>query len=1355
MRNIITTICTLAIAILVLAPSASFAAPPPNDNFSSPTILSGFPTTASGTNVDATLGFNEPLPERFGFLATASVWFRWTPTASGPVQINTNGSNFDTILAVWTGSNSGNLIQVGNFTSDQSVVAFNATAGVTYQIAVYGSGYRSVSGLIALNISADTMISGRVTGPNGITPLENIGVTAYRWTGLYWDRQSSGDTNTSGNYTIRGLTGQTYRVEFSDGNGNFISEYYDNATNISSATDIVASAGATVTGINASLANASRISGRVVGPSSTTPLEFIRVTAYRWTGQEWDEQSSTFTADTGNYSIGSLPAGTYRIEFAGTQDYTGEFYNNAANLDSAVDIVVPAVTVVGGINASLANAPRISGRVTGPSNTTPLEDIRVTAYHWTGEEWDWQSSTSTAADGNYTIKGLSAGTYRIEFNGTEDYAGEFYNNAANLDSALDIVLPAASNVGGINASLANASRISGRVTGPSNTTPLEGIGVTAYRWTGQEWDWQSRTSTAADGNYTIKGLRTGTYRIKFEGNNDYASEYYDNAVDLDSALDIVVPAEATVSGINASLANASQISGRLTKTDGTTPLANIFVRAYLRTGQSWSSEWSNSTDSNGNYSIKGLPAGTYRIQFGDDYNENRDYLSEYYNNTADLGSALDIVVPTETNITGIDASLVKASKISGRVTGPDGTAIFESIDVTTYRWTGTSWDRLFPGPLFTSTDANGNYSINGLTAGTYRIGFRSGSGNFASEYYNNTTTLDSATDIIVSAETTITGIDASLENTAEISGRITGPNGAMPLGNISVNAYHWTGQSWSGEWSTTTSSNGNYSIRGLRAGNYRLQFVDSTNENYVQEYYNDASDIDSAIDIVVPAEATVSGIDASLAIASRISGRVTGPGGATPLKSINVLTYRWTGSNWQQNWLSYAYTDANGNYSIGGLLAGTYRVRFKGNGNYLEEFYDDAPTLDSATDIILSAATTINGIDASLANGSRISGKVTGPSGTTPLKDIYVSPYRWTGSDWEYVYQSYAFTDNNGNYSIEGLIPGTYRLQFSSIGNGDHVSEYYSDSANLNSAADIIVTAGTTITGINASLAIASRISGRVTGPGGTTSLEDINVYAYRWTGSDWDYQSNANTDGNGNYSVGGLPAGTYRIEFQSWDNIYAGEYYNNAPTLDSATDIVVATQTTVTGIDASLANAARISGRVTGPNGTNVLKYISVSAYRWTGGQWDYQSSASTDDNGNYSVGGLSAGTYRIEFQSGSGEYAREYYNNALTLDAATDIIVSAETTITGIDATLISNPLNPPTQLPAQLPKNISFHHTGASAFQLRFTGSPGQTYFLQSSPSMHSWNDVSSFICQPGTNTIPLNMNGKSMFWRIRTN
>ncbi len=87
-----------------MAPALLGAAPPINDAFGFPTVLSGFPASVSGTNVDATLEPGEPTPDGWMDSSEASVWFRWTSPTNGSVQIDTLGSDFDTILAVWEGS---------------------------------------------------------------------------------------------------------------------------------------------------------------------------------------------------------------------------------------------------------------------------------------------------------------------------------------------------------------------------------------------------------------------------------------------------------------------------------------------------------------------------------------------------------------------------------------------------------------------------------------------------------------------------------------------------------------------------------------------------------------------------------------------------------------------------------------------------------------------------------------------------------------------------------------------------------------------------------------------------------------------------------------------------------------------------------------------------------------------------------------------------------------------------------------------------------------------------------------------------------------------------------------------------
>jgi hypothetical protein len=127
---------------------------PINDSFSKPTVLTGRGMTWRGTNIGATRELGEPY--HAGVPCSTSVWFTWTATTSGTVSLNTTGSNFDTVLAVYTGTTVSSLTAVAsnddnpNGTTLTSALTFNAVAGTSYRIAV--DGYNGAAGSIVLNL---------------------------------------------------------------------------------------------------------------------------------------------------------------------------------------------------------------------------------------------------------------------------------------------------------------------------------------------------------------------------------------------------------------------------------------------------------------------------------------------------------------------------------------------------------------------------------------------------------------------------------------------------------------------------------------------------------------------------------------------------------------------------------------------------------------------------------------------------------------------------------------------------------------------------------------------------------------------------------------------------------------------------------------------------------------------------------------------------------------------------------------------------------------------------------------------------------------------------------------------------
>jgi hypothetical protein len=137
---------------------------PPNDNFlnSIPVQLSGNTVTVTGTNIQATRETGEPNMVA-GETGGRSVWWHWVAPTSGRLTVTTLGSNFDTMLAVYTGGTLAGLVSVASNDDVEtpvqnpsptrrrtSLVGFDVTGGTTYRITV--DGWDARFGQISLNL---------------------------------------------------------------------------------------------------------------------------------------------------------------------------------------------------------------------------------------------------------------------------------------------------------------------------------------------------------------------------------------------------------------------------------------------------------------------------------------------------------------------------------------------------------------------------------------------------------------------------------------------------------------------------------------------------------------------------------------------------------------------------------------------------------------------------------------------------------------------------------------------------------------------------------------------------------------------------------------------------------------------------------------------------------------------------------------------------------------------------------------------------------------------------------------------------------------------------------------------------
>jgi hypothetical protein len=144
--------------VLITMTSLANSPAPTNDFFSRPTTLVGSSALTSVNTLRATSEGGEPSP-LIDNSPSKSVWYRWVAPANGPVYMTTRWSDFDSVLAVYTGTNINRLQLVAANDDDPSglrtsALVLNAIAGTEYRIGI--SGYRGAAGnlIFALNQNA-------------------------------------------------------------------------------------------------------------------------------------------------------------------------------------------------------------------------------------------------------------------------------------------------------------------------------------------------------------------------------------------------------------------------------------------------------------------------------------------------------------------------------------------------------------------------------------------------------------------------------------------------------------------------------------------------------------------------------------------------------------------------------------------------------------------------------------------------------------------------------------------------------------------------------------------------------------------------------------------------------------------------------------------------------------------------------------------------------------------------------------------------------------------------------------------------------------------------------------------------
>jgi subtilisin family serine protease len=139
--------------------------PPGNDDFAGAVAVTPAPFTHTMNTANATVAADDPVLCT-GSTGGATVWYRFAAPAAGALELDTFGSAYDTVLAVYTGTRGALTRQACNddFESLQSFVKVDVVAGEVYFIDVASYSTTGNAGVDKTSLGAQAQENGAASG---------------------------------------------------------------------------------------------------------------------------------------------------------------------------------------------------------------------------------------------------------------------------------------------------------------------------------------------------------------------------------------------------------------------------------------------------------------------------------------------------------------------------------------------------------------------------------------------------------------------------------------------------------------------------------------------------------------------------------------------------------------------------------------------------------------------------------------------------------------------------------------------------------------------------------------------------------------------------------------------------------------------------------------------------------------------------------------------------------------------------------------------------------------------------------------------------------------------------------------
>jgi hypothetical protein len=836
------------------------------------------------------------------------------------------------------------------------------------------------------------------------------------------------------------------------------------------------------------------------------------------------DRSDVTTDDTGAFQVANLLPGEYKLRL--NDDFL-------VPVDDPIELTVVAGRASEGHRIKGTDGGAIRGRVYDEATDAGVAGIKVSANP-EGHSGPGRSSEETDAEGNYEIKGLGEGAYRL-------YRG--YKAGlprSNRNDRLNVTVALTETLEGIDFPIRMGLTLSGKVMdeGGAGLPRVELVvrsnsGNLYERVQSREGGWFEANGLSPMSDVHVIARKSG-YAAKPVGPLEFAAPGL-------SGVEVSMQAESTISGV--------VVDGR------GRPVPKAVVRGLA--GKNHMASLSATAEEDGTFEITQVYPGTFGLKPYPAGNNSWNWENPQ----------VEIAVAAGETVTDVELVLDEEGglSISGRVTNVEGEPLDQG-NIHVYGGSGHSKSA--------ETDKEGHYEVKGLAEGNYQV-----------NVYRYNYSQQNEQNIAAGS----TGIDFVLEATGTIEGVVVDATNGEPIADFEIGQTQGRRDSleyWMRERLTRTrSETGAFALNDVQAGEATV--------------FARASGYSMAVQPVngVNADSPITGVVIELEPGMQVSGTVTNSAGE-PVSGAMLYIGRIP-DQWRRERAVDTRTDASGAFTLDGLRSSDTQLAAYYPG-YAPASVSITPGRDAQVDIVLSS-------------GGAVEGTIRHAG--TPVAGANASVNAQQGG-----HLGQTQTDADGFYRIEGLTPGMVRV----------TASFGEDSGRRHKTAEAEI-ADERVTDVNFNFAATDAgVEGTVTIDGKPVVQGHISAQIKSEDGTT--ENANAQVKGDGTYLLEGVPTGTIELHINAT--------LDRAMGYRSRRDTVTTRSGQIVQHDVAFTGGGTIRGTVTGIGQGRRAQAILLKgtvqpaeSYQDLTSQFEglHVSGSQIQEDGSFGMTGIDAGTYTL----------------------------------------------------------------------------------------------------------------------------